>query len=102
MRELLRRGIRRGHTLTVSAAIESIVGVENRLLLTMWHLAERYGSVTSEGVEMPLRLTHELFALLIGSRRPSVTAALASLSEQGLITKRRDRTWLLKGTPPTN
>ncbi len=99
--EIMRSGVRRAHTLTVSAAIESIVGVENRLLMAMWHLAEHYGTVTSDGVEMPLRLTHELFAVLIGSRRPSVTAALSSLVDQGLITRRQDRSWLLKGEPPT-
>lgn len=98
--EVLRSGVRRAHTLTVNAAIESIVGVENRLLMAMWHLAEHYGTVTSEGVEMPLRLTHELLAVLVGSRRPSVTAALSSLVEQGLIARRSDRTWVLKGLPP--
>lgn len=94
------RGIERAHVLTVSAAIESIVGVENRVLLTLWQLAEYCGTATGEGVTMPLRLTHELLAGLIGSRRPSVTSALASLSEQGLIARRRDRSWLLIGECP--
>lgn len=98
--EVVGRGIRRAHVLTVSAAIESVVGVESRVLLALWQLAEQCGSVTGEGVTMPLRLTHELLASLVGSRRPSVTSALASLTAQGLIARRGDRSWLLTGDCP--
>lgn len=100
MSEIVARGIQRAHALTVSAAIESVVGVENRVLLALWQLAEGCGRVTSEGVTMPLRLTHELIAALVGSRRPSVTSALASLAAQGLIARRDDRSWLLIGDCP--
>ncbi len=100
LNELVARGIQRAHVLTVSAAIESIVGVEKRVLLALWQLAEYCGSVTAEGVTMPLRLTHELLALLVGSRRPSVTSALAALAEQGQIARRSDRSWLLTGECP--
>lgn len=94
------RGVQRARVLTVSAAIESVVGVENRVLLALWQLAECCGRVTGDGVTMPLRLTHELIAELVGSRRPSVTTALASLAERGLIVRRRDRSWLLTGECP--
>lgn len=100
MIELVARGIQRAHVLTVSAAIESIVGVENRVLLALWQLAEQCGSVTSDGVTMPLRLTHELLASLVGSRRPSVTSALVSLTDRGLVARRADRSWLLTGDCP--
>lgn len=98
--ELVSRGIRRAHTLTVSAAIESVVGIENRVLLALWHLAEECGTVTDQGVSMPLRLTHEMLAILVGSRRPSVSAALANLTEAGLVRRRDDRTWMLLGEAP--
>jgi hypothetical protein len=98
--EMLNRGIRRAHALTVNSAIESIVGVENRVLLALWQLAEQCGTLGPDGVTMPVQLTHELLAELVGSRRPSVTTALASLSDRGLVVRRGDRTWLLHGTPP--
>jgi len=100
--ELVSRGIQRAHALTVSAAIESVVGVEKRVLLALWQLAETCGTVTAEGVVMPLHLTHELVATLVGSRRPSVTSALAALADEGEITRRGDGGWLLTGECPTN
>jgi hypothetical protein len=98
--EMLNRGISRAHSLTVNAAIESIVGVENRVLLALWQLAEQCGTLGSDGVTMPVRLTHEMLAELVGSRRPSVTTALATLADRGLVARRGDRTWLLNGSPP--
>ncbi len=98
--ELLARGIRRAHVLTIAGAIESVVGIENRVLLALWHLAELCGHVESNGVTMPLPLTHELLATIVGSRRPSVTSALAVLTERGLIARRPDRGWLLLGDCP--
>ena len=100
LNELVARGIQRAHALTVSAAIESVVGVEKRVLFALWQLAETCGSVTAEGVMMPLHLTHELLATLVGSRRPSVTSALAALADQGQIARRGDRGWLLTGECP--
>jgi CRP-like cAMP-binding protein len=100
LNEHVARGNQRAPLLTVSAPVESIVGVEKRVLLALWQLAEYCGSVTAEGVTMPLRLTHELLALLVGSRRPSVTSALAALAEQGQIARRSDRSWLLTGECP--
>lgn len=98
--ELVSRGTRRAHNLTVSAAIESVVGVENRVLLALWQLAENYGEVSPEGVHLSLRLTHEMLSSLIGSRRPSVTSALTALGDRDLVTRLPDRSWLLKGSPP--
>jgi hypothetical protein len=98
--EVVNSGIRRAHALTVSAAIESVVGIENRVLLALWQLAEQCGTVAPDGVTMPIRLTHEMLAALVGSRRPSVTTALADLSARGLVERRGDRTWVLSGLPP--
>ena len=100
--ELVSRGIRRAHVLSVNAAIESVVGVENRVLLALWQLAETCGTVTAEGVVMPLHLTHELVATLVGSRRPSVTSALAALVDQGEIARHGDGGWLLTGECPSD
>jgi hypothetical protein len=44
--ELVSRGTRRAHHLAVALAIVHHSRVEERLLLTLWHLAERWGRVT--------------------------------------------------------
>jgi hypothetical protein len=55
--------------------------------------------VTQAGVSVPIPLSHELLGGLIGSRRPTVTTALAALRDQGLVERTGDG-WLLHGTPP--
>jgi DNA-binding GntR family transcriptional regulator len=49
---------------------------------------------------VPLRLSHANLAELVGSRRPSVSASLSRLAERGAVSRRPDRTWLLRGGPP--
>ena len=44
--ELFNRGTRRAHHLAVALAISHHQRVDDRLLLTLWHLAERWGRVT--------------------------------------------------------
>ena len=56
-----------------------------RLLLLLWHLAERWGRVTPDGVRIPLRLRHHMLADLLAVRRPSATAALQPLMSEGLV-----------------
>ena len=49
---------------------------------------------------MPLPLRHEDLAELVGTRRLTVSEALAKLACDGLLTRRADWTWLLAGDPP--
>jgi CRP-like cAMP-binding protein len=96
---LIERALHRSRSLAVQAAIESTVGLENRLLLLFWHAAERWGTRTAEGVELPLELTHEMIGLLVGARRPSVSAALNALARDGRLV-RQDGIWKLRGEAP--
>ena len=48
--ELFARGTRRAHALAVALAIAHHPRVDDRLLLTLWHLAERWGRVGAEGI----------------------------------------------------
>jgi CRP/FNR family transcriptional regulator, cyclic AMP receptor protein len=98
---LLERALHRSRSLAVQAAIESTVGLENRLLLPFWHAAERWGTRTDDGVELPLELTHEMIGLLVGARRPSVSAALNALARDGRLV-REDGTWTLRGEAPAS
>ena len=98
--ELFSRGTRRAHSLAVALAIAHHQRVDDRLLLTLWHLAERWGRVGTEGIAVPLPLSHQRLADLIGAHRPAVTTAMGELTRRGAISRRDDRTWILHGTPP--
>ena len=97
---LVERAMRRSRSLAVHAAIETIVGLDRRLLLLFWHLAEHWGRRGPDGVLVPLALTHETLANLVGARRPSVTAALNELARAGTIERRDGQGWVLHGDPP--
>jgi CRP/FNR family cyclic AMP-dependent transcriptional regulator len=93
------RLVQRARWLSFHLAVCQIVGIEVRLLIVFWHFADRWGRVTPAGVKLPLPLSHGLLAATVGSRRPTVTTALRSLREQGLVT-RTEEGWILSGEPP--
>ncbi|HEX2096038.1 MAG TPA: helix-turn-helix domain-containing protein [Solirubrobacterales bacterium] len=94
------RGVQRSRALAADGAIASIVGLEDRLLLLLWQLAERWGEARRDGVHLGIRLPHRLLAELSGARRPSVTSALAQLEEGGRLDSTPQGHWLLLGGPP--
>ncbi len=98
--ELFNRGTRRAHHLAVALAIAHHNRVEDRLLLTLWHLAERWGRVTPDGIVVPLPLSHQRLADLVGAHRPSVTTAMGALSKAGKVSRRDGGDWVLHGRPP--
>ncbi len=100
MHAIVRRAVGRSHALALNVAIHSLQHVELRLLVLFWHLADRFGHVTPAGTVVPLALSHEDLAELVGAQRPSVSARLSRLSARGELVRRADRTWLLPGDPP--
>ena len=74
--------------------------LSTRLHLLLWHLADRFGRFEAEGMVLPLPLSHELLAQLVGAQRPSVSRALKDLERAELIARRSDGTWWLGGQPP--
>jgi CRP-like cAMP-binding protein len=96
---LLERAIERTRTLAFQLAASHIIGLERRLLVLMWALADRWGRVTAKGVLVPLQLTHITLADLVGASRPSVSTALAELARGDALERRPDG-WLLHGRPP--
>lgn len=82
----------------VQLAICQLPRVEDRLLVQLWALAERWGRVGPQGVRLALNLPHRTLATLIGARRPSVTTALTGLTRAGLV-ERTPEGWLLHGDP---
>ncbi len=100
MGALLERAIRRTLRMSIHAALLQLSPVETRLLVLFWYLAERWGHVTPDGISIRLRMSHELLGQLVGCRRASVTTALRRVGESGLVVRRADGTWLLRGSPP--
>ena len=98
--ELFNRGTRRAHHLAVALAIAHHQRVDDRLLLTLWHLAERWGRVTPDGIVLPLPLGHQRLADLVGAQRQSVTTAMGGLTRGGAVSRREDGDWVLHGSPP--
>jgi len=98
--ELFNRGTRRAHHLAVALAIAHHQRVDDRILLTLWHLAERWGRVHPDGIVVPLPLGHQRLADLIGAQRQSVTTALGGLTRAGMISRRDNGDWVLHGEPP--
>src|ERR1700742_5399311 len=93
---LVARAVERSRSLAVNMAIIHQARVNIRLLMLLWHLADRWGRVRSEGVVVPLHLTHSVLADLVAARRPTVTSALTELTRRGLVEP-KTRGWLLLG-----
>ena len=75
--------------LAVTQAISQLNRVDRRLLALFWHLAERWGRMTADGVALPMTLSHRMLGQLIGARRPTVSTALGELTKQGELSTPR-------------
>lgn len=96
---LVGRALQRARNLTINMAIVHQARVSERLQMLLWHLADRWGRVGTDGVILPLQLTHSVLADLVAARRPTVTTALTDLARQRLV-QAADHGWLLFGEPP--
>jgi CRP/FNR family cyclic AMP-dependent transcriptional regulator len=68
-------------------------------MLLFWHIAERWGRVNTDGVHIPMRLTHSVLAELVCLRRPTVSMALGELQAGGRVVRSEDGSWTL---PPSS
>src|SRR5690242_16290334 len=99
---LLDKQMERTRSLAINAATENVRGLDRRLLILFWHLAERWGRREGGKVVVPLQLTHETLSLLVGARRPSVTTGLSDLAASGDLVRDGDGNWILSGAPPVS
>lgn len=100
MGALLGRTVERSRWLSFQLAIAHVRRAEPRVQMLLWHLADRWGRVTPEGIVVPLRLTHATIARLVCMRRPTVSATLARLVREGELARNGSGTWTLTGEPP--
>jgi CRP/FNR family cyclic AMP-dependent transcriptional regulator len=96
---LVARALERSRNLAVNMAIVHQARVDVRVHMLLWHLADRWGRVGTEGVIVPLQLTHSVLADLVAARRQTVTSALSDLTRRELIASIHEG-WLLSGAPP--
>ena len=96
---LIERLDERAERLATLKAITQLNSVSRRLIALFWHLAERWGRMTADGIVVPLTLSHRLLGELVGARRPTVSAALATLASEGRLVRRESGDWLLVDAP---
>jgi hypothetical protein len=89
------RLLRRVRSAAYLMAVSHQTRVEDRLMETLWYLASTWGRVTPRGTRIPFRITHEVLSEILGAQRPSVTTAFRSLTEQGLVSREPDGTFLM-------
>jgi hypothetical protein len=94
------RAIRRAHWLAFHQAVCSLPSLQTRLRVLFWYLADRWGRVTADGVEIPLELTHSLIGNLVGARRPATTSAIGELTSEGWLEREDGAGWRLRGERP--
>ncbi len=80
----------------VLATIAQLPRVELRVHALLWHLADRFGQVTPDGVHVPVPLTHRMIGSLVGARRPTVTLAVGELERAGAIRRDGLGGWVLR------
>ena len=98
---LMHRLVMRNRRLNFQLALTGIKRLDERLLIALWHFADRWGRVTASGVRLPLPLTHSELGMVIGATRPSVTSAIGDLRRAGSVSvDRTTKTWTLHGDPP--
>lgn len=93
--EVQRRLEAQREAFAIQALIAHLPKADHRLLLTLHHLAGRWGYVTPEGIVLPFPLTHDVLGQLIGIRRPTATLALKSLESERSVRRLDDGSWLV-------
>lgn len=92
------RLVERQRRVTYHLASSQSVRIEDRLWVALWHLADRWGRVGTDGVIVDLPgLTHQALARMVGAQRPSTTSAIGRLQRRGLLDRDHDRRWVLRG-----
>jgi CRP-like cAMP-binding protein len=97
---MFERAMRRTQRMAIHQAILQLSPVETRLLVLFWHLAERWGRVSPDGIVLPLHLSHQMLGQLVGCQRASVTTALKAIEMSAAAKRRADGSWLLLESPP--
>jgi CRP-like cAMP-binding protein len=91
---------RRCEKIALDRSIAQVRGLANRIILKLWEVAGRWGTVTTDGTVLPLRISHEMLGELLGASRPSVTDAIHELIRKGELDRGIDGRWILARREP--
>jgi hypothetical protein len=94
------RAMGRATSASLRLLIHQVVRIDDRVLLSLWGLSERFGRVTPDGVVVPLPINHTMMARFVGAQRPTVSQAVGELTRRGELARLDDGGWLLKGSFP--
>jgi CRP-like cAMP-binding protein len=97
--QIVARTLQRSRHLAVNMAIVQQPKVEVRLHMLFWHLADRCGTVRTDGTFLSIPLTHATLAEMVAASRPTVSTALSAIERSGDVSHMEDG-WLLHGAPP--
>jgi len=92
---LMRRQVMRTRRMVLQACILSHSRVDERLELMLWRLAEQFGAMTREGLQVRLPFTHLQLAEMIAARRSTVTLAVTRLIAEDRLRRPGRNEWLL-------
>jgi CRP-like cAMP-binding protein len=92
---LLDRVAERAMVLAAQLAIAKIRNLDARLLCLLWFAAQRWGTMSPDGLAVRLPFSQEVLAELASARRPSVSLSLKRLRDQGIVQCRDPSTWVL-------
>jgi CRP-like cAMP-binding protein len=100
MSQLTGRVMGRATSASLRLIVHQVVRIDDRVLVSLWGLADRFGRVTPEGVVLPLAINHTMMARFVGAQRPTVSQAVGELTRRGEVQRLDDGGWLLKGSFP--
>jgi CRP/FNR family cyclic AMP-dependent transcriptional regulator len=98
--EITGRAMGRASSGALRLLLQQVVRIDERVLLALWGLSERFGRVTPHGVVVPLPINHTMMARLVGAQRPTVSQAVGALTRRGALERTEDGGWLLHGEFP--
>ncbi|MCW2984646.1 MAG: Crp/Fnr family transcriptional regulator [Conexibacter sp.] len=90
----------RASSASLRLLVHQVVRIDDRVLMSLWGLAERFGRVTPDGVLLPIPINHTMMARFVGAQRPTVSQAVGELTRRGEVVRLEDGGWLLKGEFP--
>ena len=102
MSQVAGRVMGRATSASLRLIVHQVVRIDDRVLVSLWGLAERFGRVTPEGVLLPLPINHTMMARFVGAQRPTVSQAVGVLTRRGEVERLNGGGWLLKGSFPTH
>lgn len=98
---LLHRSVVRTRQLGFQLALAGVERVDERLLIALWHFADRWGRVTPQGCVLELPLTQAELAEVIHASRQSVSSAVSQLRRDGALDLDRGGSrWTLRRDIP--